>query len=62
MKGFKTFLVAGAVMVLGLLEQLTPGTLTQIIPDQYDGFALALLGAVMAGLRLVTNTPAGKKE
>lgn len=59
MTGFKTFATSIAVMAIGVLEQLD---ITTIIPDQYDGIAIAAVGLVMALLRLVTSTPpfAGK--
>lgn len=59
MKGWKTILVALATATIGLLEQFD---ITQIVPDVYDGLALAVVGVVMAGLRLVTSTPVGKSE
>lgn len=59
MKGYKTILAAIAVIVMGALEQFD---VTSIIPDQYDGLALAVVGLVMAGLRLITSTPVGNKE
>jgi len=59
MKGFKTLLTGVGVVVLGLLEQLD---ITAFIPDQFDELALAIVGAVMVGLRLITSTPVGKNE
>lgn len=58
MQGFRTIAVSLAVIVLGLLEQIN---VADFIPDQYDGLAIAVVGAVMAGLRLVTKSPVGKK-
>jgi hypothetical protein len=58
MKGFKTLIVAVGVAAIGLLEQFD---VTTIVPDKYDGLALAGVGVIMAALRLITNTPVGKK-
>lgn len=59
MKGFKTILAGAAVGLLGILEGLD---ITAIIPDKYDELALAVVGALMVFLRLVTSTPVGKSD
>ena len=58
-KGFKTILTGVAVALIGALEALD---ITAIVPDKYDELALAVVGAVMVALRLVTTTPVGKKD
>lgn len=59
MKGFKTMAVAALLVLLGAVEQLG---LVDLIPDQYKGLAIAVIGAVMAGLRVITTTPVLEKE
>lgn len=59
MKGWKTIATSVAVVLIGVLEQFD---VAQVVPDQFDGLAIALVGVVMAGLRLVTTTPIGTKE
>ena len=59
MKGFKTMAVAALLVVLGMVEQ---SGIVDLIPDEYKGFAIAVIGAVMAGLRLVTTTPVLTKD
>jgi hypothetical protein len=59
MKGYKTILAGAAVTLLGLLEGLD---IVAIIPDKYDELALAIVGALMVALRLITDTPVGKKD
>lgn len=61
--GYKTLLLSLFVTIVGALETMDPGTITDLVPDKYDGLAIAALGVVIAALRLVTNGPvAGKKE
>lgn len=59
MKGFKTMAVAALLVVLGAVEQMG---LVDLIPDEYKGFAIAVIGAVMAGLRVITTTPVLEKD
>jgi hypothetical protein len=59
MKGFKTMAVAALLVLLGAVEQLG---LVDLIPDEYKGLAIAVIGAVMAGLRVITTTPVLEKE
>lgn len=59
MKGWKTLGTSAVLMLMGLLEQVN---VADIVPDRYDGIALAAVGLLMAVLRLVTSTPVGKAE
>ena len=59
MKGYKTILASLAVILIGVLEQFD---IAQFIPDEFDGLAVAVIGVIMAGLRMVTTTPVGTKE
>jgi hypothetical protein len=60
LEGKKTLLAALAVMVTGLLEQVDPGTIANMVPAEYSGIALAAVGLVFAVLRFVTKTPVTK--
>ena len=51
--------VAALLVLLGAVEQLG---LVDLIPDEYKGLAIAVIGAVMAGLRVITTTPVLEKE
>jgi hypothetical protein len=59
MKGFKTIFAAAAISIVGLLQQY--GAI-DLVPEQYRGLALAGVGVVMAGLRLITTTPVGNRS
>jgi hypothetical protein len=59
MKGFKTILAGGAVVALGLLEQFD---ITSIVPDKFDELAVAVVGALMIYLRMITSTKVGKSD
>jgi hypothetical protein len=54
MKGFKTLAVSGALVLLGAADQLG---LVDLVPDQYKGLVIAVIGAIMAGLRVITTSP-----
>ena len=56
MKGFRSYLVAGAIVVVGALQQ---SGFVDVVPSGYEGIALAAAGLAMAVLRKMTNTPAG---
>lgn len=59
MKGFRTILVGVATIAISLLETFD---IANLVPDQYDELALAVAGALMIGLRLITSTPVGESE
>lgn len=56
MTGYRTYLLAAAVVLLGALQQLD---VVKLVPVGYEGIALAVVGLAVAILRKVTNTPAG---
>lgn len=58
MKGYKTLLAATLITLLGGLQQ---SGVFQLIPDNYQGLAVAGIGLAMAGLRLVTTSAVGKR-
>lgn len=58
MKGFKTIFAAAAISLIGLLEQ---SGAVNLVPVEYQGIAIAGVGFLMAGLRLVTKTPVGRQ-
>lgn len=53
MNGFKTLAASALISILGVLQQ---AGLIDIIPDNYQGVAVAGIGFVMAALRMVTKT------
>lgn len=55
LNGLKTYIVAGAVVVVGALQQ---SGFVNIVPAGSEGIALAAAGLIMAVLRKLTNSPA----
>jgi len=58
MKGFKTMAIAALITVIGSLQQMG---IVNLIPADFQGVAVAVIGLVMAGLRMVTTSPVGKE-
>lgn len=59
MKGFKTLAASAAITIVGLVQQ---SGAVDLIPANYQGVSIAAIGLLMAGLRMVTNTPAFKSN
>lgn len=59
LKGWRTLLVAIIVAVIGAVEVFD---WAQIIPEQYVGVAMVVIGFVMGILRKLTNTALGESE
>ena len=59
MKGWKTILLAVAVVAIGALEALD---WTNIITGDNAPFIISGLGIIFAYLRKITNTPVGKSH
>lgn len=55
MKGFRSYLVAAAIIAIGALQQ---AGFANVVPHGFEGLALALAGFAMAALRKITNGPA----
>ena len=55
MKGLRSYLVAGAIVALGALQQ---AGFIGVVPEGYEGLALAVAGIAMASLRKITTGPA----
>lgn len=55
MKGYKTLAASALITIIGSLQQIG---VINLVPEHFQGVAIAAIGLVMAGLRLVTNTPA----
>ncbi|MBN8648294.1 MAG: hypothetical protein J0L55_10095 [Caulobacterales bacterium] len=53
MKGFRTLSVATLITLLGFLQQ---AQLVNLIPENYRGIFISIIGLAMAFLRLKTNT------
>lgn len=56
----KTVWFANALVIAGLLEQ-HGHVLTQLIPDEYQGLAVSLVGLAVWGLRAITTKPLTEK-
>jgi hypothetical protein len=56
----KTIGFSVAVMALGLLEQFTT-VLPSLVPQEYNGIAVAAIGLVTAVLRWKTTKPLAEK-
>lgn len=56
MKGWKTVIFGGLVTILGGLQATDIAT---IIPPQYTGLAMSVIGLIVMGLRALTTTPVG---
>ena len=59
MKGYKTLLFAVILGIAGALEQFN---WIEIIPEQWNGLALVVVGLIVGWLRKITTTPVGKNE
>jgi len=57
----KTSNAAIVVAVIGVLEQLIPGLLGVVVPTEYSGLALSLVGVAFWLLRWVTSKPLDEK-
>lgn len=63
MKGYKTFIVNGAVALLPLVDMVANnGTLVSAILGPNAAVALSVVGLVNMVLRWVTSTPVFKSE
>jgi hypothetical protein len=62
LKGYKTYLFALFVTVAGALETIDPQIIRNLIPDNFEGVALAAIGLMIAILRTVTTTPPMKSD
>ena len=58
-KGYRTLLVAGAIAALGTIQA---AGLATIVPAPYVGYALLGIGALIAGLRTISDTPVASSE
>lgn len=56
-KGRRTQLIASAIMALGLFEQYA----RELVPAEYQGWALFAAGLLMIVMRQITTTPPGQK-
>jgi len=59
LKGYRTFIVGGAIAVLGALETLQ---WTDIVTEANAGVIVAAIGGVIGVLRAVTTTAPGSPE
>ncbi len=59
MKGYKTLLFAIVLAIAGALEQFD---WLQIVPEQWNGLVLVVVGLIVGWLRKLTTTPLGESE
>lgn len=59
LKGWKTMAVGAVFAAMGFLQQ---ADWAEVVPPEYAGMAVGVLGLVMMALRAVTNTPVGKGD
>lgn len=59
MKGWKTLVAAALIAALGVVQQ---SGLADLVPAEYEGLAMTIIGVLMAGLRWVTTSPVGKQS
>lgn len=59
LKGWKTLIAGVLIAGLGTVEATD---LVDVVPPEYNGVVLAVIGLLMVWLRKVTTTPIGKKE
>jgi hypothetical protein len=59
MKGYKTLLFAVILAIAGALEQFD---WLQIVPEQWNGLVLVIVGLIVGWLRKLTTTPIGEGE
>lgn len=62
LKGYRTYVVAMIVALIGFLAELSPEKWNALIDDPSGGIGMILSGAVMAIMRAVTTTPPGKSD
>ncbi len=62
LKGNRTRLFGLLVLLMGVLEQLTPDTISQVVPPEYQGSVVAGIGILVIILRQITSTPPGKSN
>lgn len=59
MKGYKTLIASALITVVGGLQQIG---VINLVPENFQGVAIAGIGLVMALLRLYTTSPILKSE
>lgn len=57
----RTMNFGSLLVVAGLLEQ-NGEHITALVPDEYKGLAISIIGIAVWGLRFVTNAPLLKKQ
>lgn len=58
LKGRRTQLIAALIMAVGLFEQHA----RELVPADYQGWALFVAGLLMIIMRQITTTPPGKRD
>lgn len=58
LKGWRTLILGAVIAGLGSIQA---ADLATIVPPEYSGLVLAVIGAAVMWLRIITNTPVGVK-
>lgn len=59
MKGWRTLLFSALIALIGVVEAFD---WVEVIPEQYHGWAITLIGVIVAYLRKITTGAIGSKD
>jgi len=59
MKGWKTLIIGAIIAGLGALDAVE---LANVVPEEYAGAIVGVIGALIIWLRNLTTTPIGKAD
>lgn len=59
MKGWKTLIFGALITLLGGIQL---ADIAVIVPEQYQGIVMSVIGVIVMFLRTITKTPIGKSN
>lgn len=59
MKGWKTLIFGALITLLGGIQL---ADIAVIVPEQYQGIVMSVIGVIVMFLRTITRTPIGKSN
>ena len=62
LKGYRTYLVAALIAMIGFLAELSPEQWTKLVDDPSGGIGFIASGILMAVMRKITTTPPGQSS
>jgi hypothetical protein len=62
LKGYRTYLVAALIAMIGFLAELSPEQWTKLVDDPAGGIGFIAGGILMAVMRKITTTPPGQSS